>query len=422
MTKAQPLLRYLPYLMALYALVEFYPLHPALLYAPHALFALGCLALILIYPETRFIGAHNILPVLFLVFWLIFNLASYVWAQDRDEVLLYSLWILRYLILFLAFGKLFTQQKFLDRVPWFLAGMVLLYVATALWELSSFSHLPTSRYYGRISYMPTGPFYNENNLAAYLMLFSPFLLFMPKLARHRGWGYLSGVVIVIIMIIMTIQLARIGMLALGAFMLYFFLFQVKWRHKLAFVLVVGLIGGGIYLRYQKQIGLIWKVMQHQTASIGSERSAAYMGSVQIREQLLVESFEMSARKGFMGVGGGNFEPEMRGEAMLRTGWMTNPHNFLMELFGNWGILIFGGFVWLYLHWLAGLWRLYRRSEGRQRSRYLMYLCSLVLFLPASVLPSSIRWNYFVWIYFAAVNAMLHTGSKQRAPEIEEVPL
>ena len=65
----------------------------------------------------------------------------------------------------------------------------------------------------------------------------------------------------------------------------------------------------------------------------------------------------------------------------------------------------------------GLWKLYRESTGTDRQRYLMYFISLLLFVPASSVPSSIRWDYFVWIYFAAVNSTLHTRPRQLAPEV-----
>jgi O-antigen ligase len=418
--KATPLLKYLPPLLWLYALVEFYPFHPGLLYLPAVLFGVGCLALLLIFPETRIVSRQTLRPMLFLSLWFIYNLASYAWARDGVEVMLYGLYILRYLALFIVFSKLFGQERQRRILPWFMFALVLLYVATAVWELATFRHLPTSRKYGDITYMPTGPFYNENNLAAFLLLFSPFLLFAPKLAPRKGWGYLSSVVVVFILILMTIQGARIAMLALGAFLGYYFLFQVKWRHKLVLAAALGLIVAGIWFGFRSQVLFVYKVLQYQTATLGSERSSVFMSSIQIRQQLLKESFGMSARTGFIGVGGGNFEPVMRSEAMYDTGMISNPHNYLMELFGNWGILILAAFAYLYLHWLLGLWRLYRSSEGRQRSQYLMYLCSLLLFLPASVLPSTIRWNYFLWIYFAGINAMLYAKPLgQEAPDSEE---
>ncbi len=374
------------------------------------------LVVLLIYPDARIVGDWNLKPVLFLVGWLAYNLFSYIWAKDNLEVLRYSLWIVRYLVLFLIYSKLFTYFRYLRWFQWFLYGIVLLWVATAVVEMVTFKHLSVSKHVGELTYMPTGPFYGENHLAAYLMLFSPFLIFVPVISGHKGWGYLSAFVTLVIVVIMTIQGARIAMLAMGAFLLWFFVFILKWKHKFVLLAVLALLGGGIYVKFKKEIQFVYTVLQYQTETLGTERSSIYMSSIQIRKQLLRESFNLAAGSWFMGVGGGNFEPQMRSEAIYRTGGIQNPHNFLMELFGNWGILILGAFVALNLHWLLGLWRLFRRSQGPQRTRYLMYLVSLLLFLPVSILPSSIRWQYFIWIYFAAVNATLHT-KPESAPEV-----
>src|SRR5690606_29810663 len=123
-----------------------------------------------------------------LVGWLAYNLFSYIWAKDNLEVLRYSLWIVRYLVLFLIYSKLFTYFRYLRWFQWFLYGIVLLWVATAVVEMVTFKHLSVSKHVGELTYMPTGPFYGENHLAAYLMLFSPFLIFVPVISGHKGWG------------------------------------------------------------------------------------------------------------------------------------------------------------------------------------------------------------------------------------------
>lgn len=401
-------------ILAVYALVEFYPFTLSLYFLPHYAVLALCLVYLALYPDTRFIGPWNLKPVLFLLFWIAYNLFTYVWAMDQLEVLRYTAWILRYLALFLIFGKVFTQEAWLRRFEWFLFGVVLLWSVTAVWEMVTFQHLPVSKHYGELSNLPSGPFFGENHLAAYLLLLMPFLLFVPRLSGRGIWRNLSAVFAIVVAVILIIQGARIAMLAMGAFLLWFFIFQMRARQKLALALVLGVLAGGIYLRYHREIRLLYSLLQYQTETLGSERSSIYMSSIQIRQQLVSEAFKLASGSAFMGVGGGNFEPRIRSEAIYRTGGMSNPHNYLMELLGNWGIFILAGFVYLYLHWLLGLWRLYRKARGKERVRYLMYLVSLLLFLPTSLLPSSIRYQYFIWIYFAAVNTTLQ-GKAEPAP-------
>lgn len=409
--------QFLLLILGLYTLLEFYIFTDALVVIPHYLALALCLVWLFIYPETPLIQPRNIRPFLFLAGWTILNLASYIWAMDKTLVLSYTAWILRYMALFLIYDKLFEDPGLLRKFHWFLFLLMLLYVGTALVEMFTFKHLPVSRHYGKGFFIPSGPFYNENNLASYLLLFSPFLLFVPRISGKRWLAALSAPLMLVILVIMVIQGARIAMLALGAFLAYYFIVQTNWKTKLILLLALALLAGGIYARYNREAHLLYKVFNYQTGTLGSERKSIYMSSIQIRVQLIKETLDMAARSGFIGVGGGNYEPHMQGDAIYRTAGITNAHNYFMELLGNWGLPGLLAFLYLYFYWLVGLWKLYRNSTGADRQRYLMYFISLLLFVPASSVPSSIRWNYFVWIYFAAVNATLHTRPRQLALEV-----
>lgn len=417
-TAKKPLLwQLLLFILGLYTMLEFYTFTGVLVVVAHYLVLGLCLAWLCIYPETPLIQPRNIRPFLFLAGWTILNLASYIWAMDKTLVLSYTAWILRYMVLFLIYDKLFEDPVLLRGFHWFLFLMVLLYVGTALVELFTFKHLPASRHYGTGSFMPSGPFYNENNMASYLLLFSPFLLFVPRISGKRWLSVLSAPVMLAIGVIALIQGARISMMALAAFLAYFIIVQTNWKSKLVLLLAASLLAGGIYARYNREARLLYRVLKSQVGTLSTEQTSIYMSSIQIRVQLIKETLDMATRSGFIGVGGGNYEPHMQGDAIYRTAGITNAHNYFMELLGNWGLPGLFGFLYLYLYWLAGLWKLYRKSTGADRQRYLMYLISLLLFVPASSVPSSIRWDYFVWIYFAAVNATLHTRPRQLAPEV-----
>ena len=174
--------QFLLLILGLYTLLEFYIFTDALVVIPHYLALALCLVWLFIYPETPLIQPRNIRPFLFLAGWTILNLASYIWAMDKTLVLSYTAWILRYMALFLIYDKLFEDPGLLRKFHWFLFLLMLLYVGTALVEMFTFKHLPVSRHYGKGFFIPSGPFYNENNLASYLLLFSPFLLFVPRLS------------------------------------------------------------------------------------------------------------------------------------------------------------------------------------------------------------------------------------------------
>ncbi len=395
-------------LLVVLAVIEFYPVLKSFALVRMGLVLALCLVYFIINPRTKLVGSYNLLPLSFLAFWFSYNTITLFWAQDPHHVYVHIAVIVLYGALFLIYSNLFRIDALLHRFHWFLICILGLYLITCIYELITWQHLPVSRFYQKIHFMPTGPFFSENMTAAYFLMFTPFLLFISKLTDKAWHGVLALLASLGFFVIVTIQGARIAMLSYFGLFGYYFLWHMSFKLKLALILILIFVGGATYLVFQPQIDLMIDMLLHQTQTIGGDTESIHMSSIKIRTQLLYESIDIAFSTGLMGVGGGNYENAMHAERLFRTAWITNPHNYLMELLGNWGILVLGGFLTLYLWWLYKLYLLYKHTEDRKRYLYLMYLSSLILFIPASILPSSIRSDYFVWIYFAAVNAICLT--------------
>ncbi|MBM4403377.1 MAG: O-antigen ligase family protein [Candidatus Cloacimonetes bacterium] len=391
----------------LYALVEFFPVYRWIDLGMFVVCAVICLLWLLVNPNHIIITRQLLLPISFLTFWLGYSLLSYIWAHDRMLAVSYSFWILRYLLIFLMFSQIFRVQRIRERFHLFLLLIMILYLGIAIYEMITWNHLPGSRYHGMMVPIPTGPFIGENILAAYWLVLSPFLLFIPKLL-NRSW-LIPVVMISIFLIIgiMVFQGARIAVISMLALVGYYFVWHLRWKMKLAVLALMILVGYGLTLRYEQYSRILHTEIKHQMDSIGEERQSIRMSSIKIRSQLIDETIEMLSGSGGLGVGGGNYETVMLKEAKYRTGGITNPHSYLMELLGNFGVLVCLGFLALYFYWVSRLFLCFRRSDGKTRYLYLSYLLSLLLFIPASSIPFSIRWDYFVWIYFAGINAIAH---------------
>jgi teichuronic acid biosynthesis protein TuaE len=336
--------------------------------------------------------------------WLGYSLCSYIWAQDRLMAMDYSLLIFRYLFLFMFFSAIFRDHRLLSKLHLFLAFIFLLYIATGVWEILTLNHLPPSRFYGHKFFRPTGPFYGENVMAAFLLLLLPFLLFLPKLYSGLWLKIGTLVSILITSFIIIIQGARIAILATAAVLAWFLVFHTNARTWLTVFLLIMLIWVGLSHFTPELLNFGWKLFKHEMGRFGEESKTVQMSSINIRRQLFVEAFDLAALSGFMGVGGGNFEHYMNTDREFRTAGISNAHNWLLEILGNFGIVILAGFLYIYLRWLYLLYLKYRSSSGREKNLALMYLVSLLLFVATSSLPSSIRWNHLIWIYFAGINA------------------
>jgi teichuronic acid biosynthesis protein TuaE len=327
----------------------------------------------------------------------------------------YAILIFRYLCVFMIFSAALRDPRLLGKMHLFFVGILVLYLLTAVWEMATWNHLPTSRMYGRNHFAPTGPFYGENILAAFMLLLLPFLMFLPKLYRKPWVKILCGGLVLLFMLVIVIQGARIAMLAATLAVLWVYLFYSSARTKTIGVVVILMAGFMFYQITPSGVKFARFMLSRELRSFGSERETVTMSSLKIRKQLFVETFDLASSTALMGVGGGNFEHYMNTDREYRTAGIINAHNWLLEILGNFGVIILMGFLYIYIKWLYMLWRLYMKSRGRERYLYLMYLMSLLLFIASSALPSSIRWNHLIWIYFAAINAVCHA----RQPLIED---
>lgn len=391
-------------LLILLAFMLFYPINYSLTTAFTFAMVPVAISWILLYPQTPLIRKEEFEPVLFLFVWLGYSLCSYIWAQDRLLAVDYSMLIFRYLFLFMLFSAAFRDHRLLSKLHLFLVVIAVLYIVTAVWEIVTFKHLSPSKYYGHLYFRPTGPFYGVNDLAAFMQLFLPFLLFLPNLYSKR-WIKIGALLSVLITIfVIVVQGARIAMLAIGAVLVWFLTFHTKARTWVMIFLLIALIWGVLNYYVPSLLSFGWKMFSREVNSFDAESTTVQMSSINIRKQLFSETFDLVTLSGFMGVGGGNFEHYMDTDREFRTAGIINPHNWLLEIVGNFGVIILAGFLYIYLRWLYLLYMKYRSSSGREKSLSLMYLVSLVLYLASSSLPSSIRWHHLIWVYFAGINA------------------
>lgn len=369
------------------------------------------IAFIFLYPRTPLIRKEEFEPVLFLLFWLGYSLCSYIWAQDRLLAADYSLLIFRYLFLFMFFSAVFRDHRLLSKLHLFLAFIAFLYIVTGIWEILTLDHLPPSRFYGSKFYRPTGPFYGENNMAAFMLLLTPFLLFLPKL-YPKLWVKIGTIIgILLSTLIIIIQEARIAMLAMAAFLLWFLTFHNRVHTWLFVFLLIALIVGVVNYYAPSLLHFGLNMLSSEISSLENESRSVRLSSINIRKQLFWETFDLAFLSNLMGVGGGNYEHYMDTDREFRTAGIINPHNWVLEILGNFGIIILGGFLYIYIKWLYLLYKKVHISRGREKYLGLMYLSSLLLFIATSSLPSSIRWNHLIWIYFAGINAYCHNQKR-----------
>ena len=365
-----------------------------------------CIIYALINPDLIVINKINFLPAMFMLAWTSYSFLSYNWSFVKQVSVVHSILILKKAMLFIIVSIFCRHQTVKKYAPWFWFSVILVYIAIALWEMLTWQHLPQSLYYNKTNFVPTGPFYGPNQLAAAFNLLLPFILFLPEIKKSKFWGVISLLCFFTIMGIIVIEGARIAIIACSCLFLFafIFLYSARMRRLSLFLMVLIIVGLVIFAKPLVSFGT--EMFTEEISSIGQESKSFTMSSIKIRTRLIPQNLEILAESGFKGVGAGNVEHYMLAGRMYKTGGISNSHNFFLELLTNYGIVFFLGFAYLYMLWLYRLWRAIKMNP-ENRHYYEMYFFALLMFLPTSILPSSIIWEHHYWILFAIINEISH---------------
>lgn len=344
----------------------------------------------------------------FLVFWVIYSLLSIIWAKSMKLVLIHTHYTTLFFITFFVFTQSFRGKKQLIFFYYFLIGIFFLYQIIAVWEVSTFQHLPTSRAAskGIISFVPFGPFYNRNDMAAVLLMLNPFLLFRVHISKNIIFKTIGVLSMIFLFIMYTLAGSRIAMLFLGMELLLYFIFFTKLKIKLLSVIYFFIFIFLIKLATPVGFEVFNLFLKDQYSSIQTENESFRTGSIKIRKALLYESVDLCLDSKLLGVGAGNYSIEMKGGRVKRTNNVLSPHNFLLELLSEYGLILFLIMIYILVRWVIDLIIIIKQSKGENKLMAYSCLFSLLLFLPASILPSSIIKYSFYWIIFAYIHLFI----------------
>ncbi len=344
----------------------------------------------------------------FLIFWIIYSLFTLVWAKNIKLTMLHTHYISLFFITFFIFTQSFRSKKYLNIFYYSLIGIFFLYQILAIWELTTLQHLPTSSagHNGTFSFVPFGPFYNRNDMAAVLLMLSPLVLFRIHISKNIIIKTIGIISLIFLFVMNTLSGSRIALLFIVLEFSIYFLFFIKFKNKIRLILSVVTILFLIKMSYTKEFQFFKLFLQNQYNSIQSESESYKTSSIKIRKALFYESIDLSLESGFLGVGAGNYISEMNGVRSKRTNGVKAAHNFLLELLSEYGLLLTLIMVYILIRWGIDLIIILKKTTGE--NRFIAYSClfSLLLFIPASILPSSIIKYSFYWIIFAYIHLFI----------------
>lgn len=368
-----------------------------------------CVIYALIDKEVVIINQVNYVPVMYLLALSAYSLLSYNWSIDKQVSLVHSELILKKALLFIIISVCCRNNSIKKNAHWFWYFLVLSYLCIALWEIITWKHLPQSIFYNSASFIPTGPFYGPNHLAAVNNLLLPFILFGPELKHNNCLRFISFLCALIILSITIVEGARIAIITMLAMLLFSFFFLYTRPMRRIGLLVIALLVIGLGIFAKPLIAFTTGKLQKELGSIGQESQSFTMGSIKIRTNLIPENLGILAQSKFMGVGAGNVEHYMLAGRIYRTAGISNSHNFFLELMSNYGLLFLLGFLYIYGIWLYRLWRAIKMNPDKKKY-YEMYFFVALMFIPTACLPSTIIWDHHYWILFAFINEISHPAN------------
>lgn len=361
--------------------------------------------------RVRHLKVKNFLN--FLLFWFVYAVLSLVWAVDKGAALreVIFLFVNISIVFFIVF---YLSELNLLKKLYFLWLMIFaIFIPVAFFEVFTGQHLSVSKLastiHPRLAFLPTTFFYNPNDFATYLVLSLPFILTLIRYNRKilarliGGLAFFSGV----FLLFSTRSRANLFAFLVGLTFWYLFLLEKKAKLNIAVItlLIVALFFGLAPSKAKYFVETVRSQYESIIYDLTSKDPSTF--SVDIRINLLKNAVVFFKNSYGFGVGAGNSEYYLSHFQTYNTYGVVQLHNWWLEIFTNYGVFIFVGYILFYLSLLWGLYKSFLSSKDHQRIFCEALLIGLVSFFFAAMSSSTILSFKPQWFYFAFALAFLN---------------
>ncbi|MGM0843751.1 MAG: O-antigen ligase family protein [Bacillota bacterium] len=334
----------------------------------------------------------------FLVFWLLYALLSFSWVKNIVDAIKYSVVIGIGIMVILLVVLLF--KRFSNYILFYYTWLFMLVIVTAIgvWNHVTEQHLLTSAIINEPphkQHIPTSVFKNQNDFASYLAISVFFLTASVKYIKNFVYRLscigLLGIVLYIIYI--TESRASILAIIIGAFGLFFLWLSTRNKKRL-------IIAGSVVaaLLFIVKFDTFYNIYNEATEF---NPSVQVTDSNSMRRNLWLNSTNFIIDTYGVGVGSGNAEHYMEYYKDYPTGGILNVHNWWLEIFVNFGAVIFIGYVLLFVGLIYHIYRFSKVTESRfEKMICHALLGGMITLAVASISPSSMSNLNYYWILLA----------------------
>ncbi|NLP33732.1 MAG: hypothetical protein GX359_00865 [Clostridiales bacterium] len=336
--------------------------------------------------------------------WVIYAILSVAWAASKSDAISNIIALFRYVSIIFFAIYYFRNTKDLKLFYSLWLAMLCGLIIVGIWEHFTGHHLPGYGIYEemRASFMfyPTGVFYNPNDYSTFLALSFPFATTAFRYIKNvliRLIG-LSSAILALYLIIVTESRANIIAVLLEFTFLVLLLTNLRQKFKVMLLVPISLIMLCFFMPETGQ-----NIYSQLMAQLGSFRTEAVIdtSSVAIRVNLVRNGIMFLYLTMGFGVGAGNANHWMANFAAYKTYEVLCLHNWWLEVLVNYGIIIFVGYVVVYICIVRNLWYVWHKTQDRMdRMIAEPLLLALIGFIFASMSPASVIGFSPQWFLFA----------------------
>jgi len=371
---------------------------------------------LLVFGSCLFVGGLDWLEnkngrlFLFIVFaWLGWGLLSLLWTPDVNNGTSDVANLFFYLLL--IYGLLNLRAYEPDNLKALCFGWVGAYLLSgivAIWELLTNNHLPgywiqENPLRELLKYVTISLFSNPNNYSAFILLSVPFLL----LAIDTMKGYVARTALYMMLITVPLFILTSGTrIALIGFFIQIltslFMKKNKFNTILIIAIMVSMSFVVLYGMSSQNEGKFEKILSLRE-KISSDESFVS------RANLSLNGLSMLYHSYGMGFGAASYESITNSSSipLRQTGGIVNPHNYSIQILSEYGILVFGFFM----YWVIKLVNnsvsnlkcklSLKMAPGRRFAETI--IIGLIGYLFASVCHSSYMKEMTNWTFLATLN-------------------
>jgi teichuronic acid biosynthesis protein TuaE len=353
--------------------------------------------------------------VRFALLWLAWAGISFFWAKDISQVGQHFIHLFFGLSLPLLMIPLSSEWR--EKLPFIWVGTAIVIIFIGAIQLVTANEFPPTGHWLSAVYG------NENNFTMFICLSIPFLYWYGVSKGYTQWctkasrflALLSIPVGVVLIIMTNARLSYIGLAVLAILIPLLNFPQRKktvnkrrWKHAGAAVLAVMLIASVFGVL---SVPGIKDKLKRQIVSIPKEiKTVIAIDSTSPRARLTIEGIKMAINSRGLGVGPGNFEWHIANKSISGT---PNPHNWWLELLAEYGLLVFIGYILIYIKLIISTFRRWKSDRYWPAGAT---LAALLVFPILAVAPSRLIWYSPHWLLLALA-VSISIPEKSRIPSI-----